>query len=151
MSTPAIAGGTGPSATRGPAGKTTRWLLIAVVLIIVFGLVRGLFAHHETNYERIAREMTVDLQNNDLKGVQSFQNAETATLVTHAVVGRDADAFAPLGKLQRVLETPGTPEETTRRVHEFNATFDKGVVHETIRFDPDNKVVGFKYDLPQSK
>jgi hypothetical protein len=66
-------------------------------------------------------------------------------------VGRDADAFAPLGKLQRVLETPGTPEEATRRVHEFDASFDKGVVHETIRFDPDNKVVGFKYDLPQSK
>jgi len=76
------------------------------VLIIVFGLVRGLFAHHENTYERIAREMTIDLQNNDLAGVQSFQNAETATLVTHAVVGRDADAFAPLGKLQRVLETP---------------------------------------------
>jgi hypothetical protein len=151
MSTPAIAGRTGPSGVRGPAGKTTRWLLIAVVLIIVFGLVRGLFAHHETTYEQIAREMTVDLQNNDLAGVQSFQNAETATLVTHAVVGRDADAFQPLGKLQRVIETPGTPEETTRRIHEFDASFDKGIVHETIRFDPDNKVVGFKYDLPQSK
>jgi hypothetical protein len=83
--------------------------------------------------------------------VQSFQNAETATLVTHAVVGRDADAFQPLGKLQRVLETQATPEEVSRRVHEFDASFDKGVVHETIRFDPDNKVVGFKYDLPQSK
>jgi hypothetical protein len=151
MSTPAISGAGRPAGVRGPAGKTTRWLLIALVLIIVFGLVRGLFAHHETNYERIAREMTVDLQNNDLKGVQSFQNAETATLVTHAVVGRDADAFVPLGKLQRVLETPGSSDEAARRVHEFDATFDKGVVHETIRFDPDNKVVGFKYDLPQSK
>jgi hypothetical protein len=149
MTTPAISGAA--AGARGPAGKTTRWLLIAVVLIIVFGLVRGLFAHHENTYERIAREMTVDLQNNDLAGVQSFQNAETATLVTHAVVGRDADAFQPLGKLQRVLETQATPEEVSRRVHEFDASFDKGVVHETIRFDPDNKVVGFKYDLPQSK
>ncbi len=96
--------------------------------------------------------MTVALQNNDLAGVQKFQNAETATLVTHAVVGRDADAFAPLGKLQRVLESPvPAAGETARRVHEFDASFDKGVVHETIRFDPDNKVVGFKYDPPTAK
>jgi hypothetical protein len=131
-----------------PNAGTTRLLLIACVLLIVFGLVRGLFAHHETPYERIAREMTVALQSNDLAGVQRFQNAETATLVTHAVVGRDADAFAPLGKLQRVRETS---VEAERRIHQFDATFDKGVVHETIRFDPDNKVVGFKFELPTPK
>jgi hypothetical protein len=92
--------------------------------------------------------MTVALQNNDLAGVQKFQNAETATQVTHAIVGRDADAFAPLGKLQQVRETSVVQ---ARGIHEFDATFERGVVHETIRFDPDNKVVGFKYELPAPK
>jgi hypothetical protein len=128
--------------------NTTRLLLIAVVIIIVFGLLRGLFSHHDTPYEKIAGEMTVALQANDLAGVQKFQNAETATQVTHAIVGRDADAFAPLGKLQKVRETS---DDASRRIHQFDVTFEKGVVHETIRFDPDNKVVGFKYDLPTPK
>lgn len=128
-----------------PRYNSTRLLLIAVVALIVVGLVRGLFAHHETPYERIAREMTVALQNNDLAGVERFQNAETATQVTHAIVGRDADKLVPLGKLKQVRETAVEP---VRRVHQFDVTFDKGVVHETIRFDPDNKVVGFQYDLP---
>jgi hypothetical protein len=128
--------------------NTTRLLLIAMVAVIVFGLLRGIFTHHDTVYEKIAGEMTVALQNNDLAGVEKFQNAETATQVTHAIVGRDADAFAPLGKLQRVRETAVAAD---RRIHQFDATFDKGVVHETIRFDPDNKVVGFKYELPAPK
>jgi hypothetical protein len=142
---PAVSGGT---PVRPSNVNPTRLLLIAVVLLIVFGLVRGIFAHHDTPYEKIAGEMTIALQNNDLAGVQKFQNAETKTLVTHAVVGRDADAFAPLGKLQRVRETAF---EEARRIHQFDATFDKGVVHETIRFDPENKVVGFKYEMPAPK
>jgi len=142
VSTPAIGGG---RAVAPGSAATRRYLLIAVIVIIAFVLLRSIFSHHETKYEAIAREMTAALQNNDLAGVQKFQNAETATLVTHAVVGRDADAFAPLGKLQKVRETS---EVEARRIHQFDATFDKGVVHETIRFDPDDKVVGFKYDLP---
>jgi hypothetical protein len=126
----------------------TRILLIAVVLLIVIGLARGIFGHHESAYEKIAREMTVALQNNDLAGVQKFQNAETKTLVTHTVVGRDADAFAPLGKLKDVRETSA---DNTRRIHQFDATFERGVVHETIRFDPENKVVGFKYEPAAAK
>jgi hypothetical protein len=125
---------------------TTRLLLIAVVIVIVFGLLRGLFSHHDTAYEKIAGEMTVALQRNDLPAVQHFQNAETATHVNRAVVGRAADLFAPLGKLKSVRDT-----ETDGRTHQFNATFEKGVVHETIRFDPDDKVVGFKYDPPTLK
>jgi hypothetical protein len=145
VTTPAVSGKVAPS----PVNRnTTRLLLIAMVAVIVVGLVRGIFAHHDTVYEKIAGQMTVALQNNDLAGVQKFQNAETATQVTHAIVGRDADAFAPLGKLQRVRETSVVE---ARRVHEFDASFDKGVVHETIRFDPDNKVVGFKYELPAPK
>jgi hypothetical protein len=144
---PSVSGGTTAARPPSPQAKTTQWLLIAVVLIIVFGLVRGLLAHHDTVYERIAYQMTQALQNNDLAGVQKFQNAETATQVTHAVVGRDADAFAPLGKLKTVRETAGDPSDAERRIHHLDASFDKGVVHETIRFDPDNKVVGFKYEL----
>jgi hypothetical protein len=146
VTTPALSGGAA-TGVRGPYNNTTRLLLIAVVLIIVFALVRGIFAHHETAYEKIAGEMTQALQNNDLAGVEKFQNAETATQVTYAIVGRDADAFKPLGKLQRVRETPVPAAEEARRIHEFDVSFDKATVHETIRFDPDNKVVGFKYEL----
>jgi len=145
VTTPAVTGGT---AAPRPQSSTTRLLLIAVVLIIVFALLRGIFSHHDTKYETIATQMTQALQSNDLAGVEKFQNAETATLVTHAIVGRDADAFAPLGKLQKVRETGVPADESAQRIHEFDATFDKGVVHETIRFDPDDKVVGFKYALP---
>lgn len=138
----------GKVTARPSSANPTRILLIAVVLLIAFGLVRSIFSHHETTYEKIASEMTVALQKNDLAGVQKFQNAETKTLVTHTVVGRDADAFAPLGKLKSVRETS---VDEARRIHQFDATFDKGVVHETIRFDPENKVVGFKYEMPAAK
>ena len=149
MTTPAISGPTAPP--RRPVSSTSSFLLAAIIFLIIFSIFRAIFAHHETTYERIAREMTVDLQNNDLAGVQSFQNAETATLVNHAVVGSDADAFAPLGKVQRVREASATPDETARRIHDFDVTFDKGVVHESIRFDPDNKVIAFKYQLPTAQ
>ncbi len=64
--------------------------------------------------------MTVALQKNDLAAVQKFQNAETATQVTHAIVGRDADVFAPLGKLKTVRETS---VDAKTRVHQFDANF----------------------------
>jgi uncharacterized protein YpmB len=147
VSTPAITGARPPQRI----SATTSFLLVVIVALIVFSLFRSIFAHHDTKYETIASQMTVALQNNDLAGVEKFQNAETATLVTHAIVGRDADAFAPLGKLQRVRETTVPADESANRVHEFDATFDKGVVHETIRFDPDDKVVGFKYTLPTAQ
>lgn len=146
MTTPALPGKVSP--LQRPFSRTTSIAIAVVIFLIIFGLMRGLFSHHDTVYEKIAGEMTVALQNNDLAGVQKFQNVETATLVTHAIVGRDADAFAPLGRLKTVRETAVEPE---RRIHQFDATFDKGVVHETIRFDPDNKVVGFKYELPAAQ
>jgi hypothetical protein len=139
MTTPALPG----KPVARPANNTTRLLLIAVVAVIVFGLVRGIFSHHDTAYEKIAGDMTVALQNNDLPAVEKFQNAETATHVTHGVVGHAADVFAPLGKLVRVRDTSSAGE-----VHQFDATFVNGVVHETIQFDPDNKVVHFKFDPP---
>ena len=140
MTTPALPGK--PAVAR-PANNTTRLLLIAVVAVIVFGLVRGIFSHHDTAYEKIAGEMTVALQNNDLAAVEKFQNAETATHVTRGIVGHAADVVAPLGKLVRVREASSAGE-----VHQFDATFANGMVHETIQFDPDNKVVHFKFDAP---
>jgi hypothetical protein len=44
-----------------------------------------------------------------------------------------------------------TSADAAARVHQFDATFEKGVVHETIKFDPAGKIVGFKYDLPAAK
>lgn len=147
MSTPVLSGGRPVQRV----SATTSVVLVAIVALIAFVLIRELFSHHDTKYETIATQMTQALQNNDLAGVEKFQNAETATLVTHAIVGRDADAFGPLGKLERVRETAVPAEESANRIHEFDATFAKGVVHETIRFDPDDKVVGFKYTLPTAQ
>ena len=142
---PAIAGRT---TAKPPMPQSRRFLIIALILIIGYGVAHSVFSHHDTTYEKIAGQMTQALQNNDLDGVEKFQNAETATQVTHAVVGRDADVFKPLGKLKSVRETSADP---ARRIHQFDVTFDKGVVHETIRFDPQDKVVGFKYELPASQ
>jgi hypothetical protein len=131
-----------------PTSPIARFMLIALVVVLIIGLARGIFGRHETQEERIAFAITVALQQNDLAGVQKWQNAETATEVTYAIVGRAADAFAPLGKLQSVRETSA---DNDRRIDAFDATFDKGVVHETIKFDPSDKIVGFKYDPPVSK
>ncbi len=130
-----------------PVNRNLKLALIVVGLLVLFYGVNGIL-HRPSPYEKIAAEMTIALQNNDLAGVEKFQNAETATQVNHAIVGRDADAFAPLGKLKSVHETAA---DAQTRVHDFDANFDKGVVHEKIRFDPDNKVVGFKYELPAPK
>lgn len=131
-----------------PRLNATRIGLVVVVLLIVFALARGIFGHHENTYEKIAHGMTAALQANDLAGVQKYQNAETATLVTHQIVGRDADVLSPLGKIDDVRQTAAEP---ARRIYQFDVKFDKGTVHETIRFDPQDKVVGFKYDPPATQ
>jgi hypothetical protein len=142
----------GRPAPKPPLPQSRRLLLIALVLIIGYGVATSVFGHHDNTYEKIAAQMTQALENNDLAGVEKFQNAETATQVTHAIVGRDADVFKPLGNVKKVRETtPADASEGARRIHEFDVTFDKGVVHETIRFDPQDKVVGFKYELPAAK
>jgi len=96
VSTPAITGARPPQRV----SATTSFLLAAIVALIVFVLIREIFVHHDTKYETIATQMTQALQNNDLAGVEKFQNAETATLVTHAIVGRDADAFRTAGQIE---------------------------------------------------
>jgi hypothetical protein len=54
--------------------------------------------------------------------------------------------FKPLDRLDHVRETAVDGE-----THEFDAFFDKGTVHETIQFDPDDRVVHFKFDPPTLK
>jgi uncharacterized protein YpmB len=145
MST-ALPGSGGTATIKPPPGANpVRIVMTVVVLLIVIGLIWKVF-HQENQYEKIARAMTLALQKNDIAAVDKFQNAETATHVTRAIVGHDADVFVPLGDLKNVHET-GSED----RVHEFDVTFDKGVVHETVQFDPDNKVVHFRFDPPIKK
>ncbi len=137
--------------TIAPRRRTTagnprgRQLLIGfIVVLLVFELLRLVFGHHQNQYEKLAYNVTVALQNNNLGEVKKYQNAETATLINRGVVGRAADTLAPLGKLKSVKET--TPKDAPDRVHEFDVAFDKGAVHEKMKVDPDNKIVHFTYD-----
>jgi hypothetical protein len=138
----------GIPAPRQPLSMPARIMVIVLIAVLGFGLFRVVFGHHETQEERIAWDVTVALQQNDLPGVEKWQNVETGTQVTHAIVGHAADAFAPLGKLEKIRETSA---DAATRIHQFDVTFDKGVVRETIKFDPNDKIVGFKYDLPDAK
>jgi hypothetical protein len=117
-----------------------RLIITAVVVVLGFTLLRGCF-FHENKYEHIARDLTAALQSNDLPAVEKLQNAETATHINHGVVGRWADRFTPLGKIVSVKEV--TPKDAPARSHAFEVTFDKGVVHEDIGVDPEDKVVHF--------
>jgi hypothetical protein len=140
---------TGGGAAVGSAGaglppNQRRLIVYAVVAIIVIVLVRGLF-FHENKYEKIARDVTVALQKNDLATVEKYQNAETATEVNRGIVGRAADKLAPLGSLKRVKEITGSNAPV--RGHEFTVTFDRGTVDEKMRLDPQDKIVSFSYDV----
>jgi hypothetical protein len=119
-------------------------LILVVVVVVLFLGVRHLFRHHENTYERLAQDVTMALQRDDVEAVKKYQNAETATLINRGIVGRAADTLAPLGKLKSVKET--TAADAPAREHEFNVAFDKGTVHERLKLDPDNKIVLFKYD-----
>jgi hypothetical protein len=138
----AVGGGRGPSIARRPISRPIA-LGIIVLLVIVAG--RLIFGHHENKYEHVAAGVTRALQKNDVAGVKQYQNVETATYVTASVVGRGADTLAPLGALKRVKQTAADDDT---RIHQFDVTFDKGTLHETIKFDPDDKIVSFRYDEP---
>jgi hypothetical protein len=125
-----------------------RQIMIAVIAVLAILVLIKIFKPHENRYEKLAYDVTIALQNNDVDSVKKYQNAETATLVTRGIVGRAADRLAPLGKLKSVKET--TPSGSPDRVHEFDVAFDKGRVHEKIKVDPDFKIVRFEYDpVPQ--
>jgi hypothetical protein len=138
----AIGGGVGASVARKPLGRPAVLILIVLLAFVAFRLI---FGHHESKYERIASDVTLALQKNDVAAVKQYQNAETATHVTASRVGRGADTFGPLGSLKSVKQV-AVDDDT--RIHQFDVTFDKATVHETIKFDPDDKIVSFRYDEP---
>ena len=119
-------------------------IVFAVIIIALVVLARACVPT-PNKYERIARGMTEAIVRNDVAAVKSYQNAETATDVNRARVGHAADVLTPLGKLERVHET--TPKDDPPRVHEFDLTFQHGKVHEKMKFDPDDKIVRFQYDV----
>lgn len=134
--------------TPAPRARQNQIVIIAVVVVLAVLVLRAC-AGGENRYEKIAHGMTQALQNNDVSGVQKYQNAETATQVNRARVGRGADQLAPLGKLKKVKEN--TPAGDADRVHEFDLTFANGTVHEKMKLDPQDKVVRFQYDVVSSK
>ncbi|HTJ28636.1 MAG TPA: hypothetical protein VMA36_20955 [Candidatus Limnocylindria bacterium] len=125
--------------------KQNQLVYVAIMVILVAIIARSLFGHHENKYEKIARDMTVALQANDLATVKKFQNAETATEVNRARVGHAADVLGPLGKLQTVKEV--TAQGAAPRVHDFDLRFKNGSVHETMKLDPEDKIVRFNYNV----
>jgi hypothetical protein len=125
--------------------KQNQLIYVAIMVILVAIIARSLFGHHENKYEKIARDMTVALQANDLATVKKFQNAETATEVNRARVGHAADVLGPLGKLQTVKEV--TAQGAAPRVHDFDLRFKNGSVHETMKLDPEDKIVRFNYNV----
>ena len=130
--------------TPGAPQSRQRQIVIAAVIVIVLVLLVRACAPHENKYEKISREVTVALQQNNVDEVKKYQNAETATQVNRRRVGQAADFFSPLGKLKNVHET--TPKDGEERVHEFRLTFDKGVALERFKVDPEDKIVRFAYE-----
>ena len=80
-----------------------------------------------------------------LATVKKYQNAETATQVNRARVGHAADVLGPLGRLQSVKEV--TAKGAADRVHDFDLRFKNGGLHETMKLDPEDKIVRFNYQL----
>ncbi len=144
--TPMLAGGSATATMPLPPvrarGMQILWLVLAV--LVVAGILR-LFSHHENTYEKIAHQLTAAVQSNSLPAVQKMENVETAAEMKHGVLGQAADTLAPLGEIKRVHET--TSAGDAPRVHEFDVTFEKGVAHERITLDPDDKVFHFHYDV----
>jgi hypothetical protein len=144
-----VPGGSGPRpfTTPNAGARRNQIVLLAAFVIVLLLLVRAC-AGRENGYERIAHQLTQAVQNNDYAAVAKLENVETAAVMGRGRLGAAADALAPLGKIKRVKEqTPGTDPP---RTHEFEVTFDKGSVHETIVFDPQDKVFHFRYDPPHT-
>ena len=137
-----------PGATPPRRARQMQILWLAAAIVVV-ALVLRTCTHHENSYERIARALTVAVQNNDMTAVKKLENSETAAEMTNARLGRAADLFRPLGKIVRVRET--SPQTDVPRLHEFDVAFEKGAVHEKIQFDPDEKIVHFLYDETPTK
>ena len=145
--TPPPTGG-GPRAvtTPTPRSRQNQLVILAVFVVVLVLLVRAC-AGGENRYEKIAHQLTGAVQANDYAAVAKLENSETAATMGKGRLGAASDALAPLGKIKRVHEN--TPSGDPPRVHEFDVTFEKGSVHETIEFDPDGRVFHFAYDKPK--
>jgi hypothetical protein len=133
-----------------PATAKRNQIIYVAIIVVLIAIIARAFVHHENKYEKIAAGVTQALQANDLAAVQKYQNAETATQVNRARVGHAADVLGPLGKLKSVKET--TPKDAPPRVHEFDLAFQNGNVHETMKLDPQDKIVRFNYNVvPKTK
>ncbi len=145
--TPSVPVAPGPRnvTTPTPRSRQNQLIALAIFVIALVLLVRAC-SGHENRYERLARDFTTAVQNNDLAGVTKLENTETAADTSHGRLGAAADALAPLGKIRRVHEN--TPQGDGDRVHEFDVTFEHGTVHEKFKLDPSDKVFRFAYDSP---
>jgi hypothetical protein len=133
-----------PRTVMPPKARQNQLIVLAIIVVLFVILVRACAAH-ETKDEHIAHELTEAVQNNDYTAVSKLENVETAAEMGHGRLGHAADVLAPLGKIHSVRDV--TPAGDAPREHEFDVTFDKGVVHETITFDPDDKVFHFGYNV----
>ncbi|HEV3088646.1 MAG TPA: hypothetical protein VGX96_15650 [Candidatus Elarobacter sp.] len=143
-------GGGGPRSVTTPTARSrqNQIIILALFVIVLVLLVRAC-SGRENHYEHIAHEFNQAIQNNDYNAVAKLENVETAANMSRAAFGHAVDDLAPLGKIQRVREN--TPSTDPPRVHEFDVTFQNGTVHERFAFDPTDKIVRFKFDLPQKK
>lgn len=131
-----------PPTMMAPGARRNQLIVLAAIVIVFVILVRACSAH-QTKYEHIARELTEAVQKNDYNATAKLENAETVVQMGHGRLGAAADALGPLGAVRNVKDI--TPPGEGQGVHEFELTFAKGSVHETIQFDPEDKVVHFGY------
>ena len=132
-----------PRTIMAPNVRRNQLIVLGVIVVLFLVLVRAC-SGHENRYEHIARELNDAIQKNDYNAVAKLENSETVVEMGHGRLGQAADLFGPLGKIHSVKED--TTKGDAPRVHEFDVTFDKGVVHEKIQFDPEDKIVHFAYD-----
>ena len=131
-----------PPTMMAPNARRNQLIVLAIIVILFVVLVRAC-SSHETKYDHIARELTDAIQKNDYDAVSKLENAETVVQMGHGRLGAAADALAPLGTIRSVKDV--TPAGEAQGVHEFDVAFAKGSVHETIQFDPEDKVFHFGY------
>jgi len=93
-------------------------------------------------YEKIAHQLSEAIQNGDVAAVQKLENSGTAADMPRERLGAQPTSSWRWG---RSSASRRTPVERSGRVHEFDVTFAKGSVHEKIEFDPQDKVLHFRW------
>jgi hypothetical protein len=132
-----------PRTIMAPNVRRNQLIVLGIIVLLFLVLVRAC-SGHENRYEHIARELNEAVQKNDYNAVAKLENSETVAEMGHGRLGQAADLFAPLGAIKSVKED--TTKGDAPRVHEFDVTFAKAIVHEKILFDPEDKIARFAYD-----